>query len=93
MLDASQPEVASFVFDGVRTRAFFLDSLTHAERLAFASKTLSTLEDYLATALEYEARAESAAGPFAALAARGAVLNARARVAWIREVLDAVRNE
>ena len=88
VLGASDSQVAASVFDAVRTRAFFLESLSPRERRRFAKATLAAMESCLERALEFQAGAEAAAAGFERLAARGAVLAARARVQWMREVLE-----
>ena len=86
IMEASVPRVAASIFDAVRTRAFFLDSLTARERVEFAEETLRALEDFLQQARGYQGLRKGASR-FERMAARGAVHAARARVAWMREVL------
>lgn len=78
--------VVSGVSDPVRTRCFFLGALRPAERSRFLRDTLASLEDYLErTRADLSARG---AGPasFDRVAALGAVYEAEARVAWMKEV-------
>lgn len=86
IMDAATPQVAASVFDSVRARAFFLESLSVAERTLFARQSLEALERFLDQTLEFQEFQKDAAR-FRQLAASGAVHAARARVAWMREVL------
>ena len=88
ILQASDPRVSASVSDAVRARAFFLESLTPADRRRFAEESLASLEAFLGEAVEYEDRV-GADNPFVRLAARGAVRSAKARVDWMRELLEA----
>jgi DNA-binding PadR family transcriptional regulator len=78
------------VFDPLRTRVFFLDSLSRKEQLEFAEQTLSALESYLeSTRIHLEDRPGN--DLFGYLGARGGTLNAENRLEFIREVLHHLR--
>lgn len=88
LLRASSPDVAAEIADAVRTRVFSLGALTPAERLRFARDALEALVAHLAVTradLE-EARGREDSLPY--LAARGGVLQAEARVAWMRDIVE-----
>jgi hypothetical protein len=79
-------EAAAAVFDGVRTRTFFLGVLAAPERLDFVRSARAGLESHLLR-IERDLDERRAAGDrFAYLGARGAWHTARARLAWIDEL-------
>ena len=92
MLRAAEPDVAADVADSIRSRAFFLETLTPAERIRFASKCLDALEAHLAVT-ELDLARSKGDGSLAWLAAKGGVYQAQARVKWMREVLSHLRSE
>lgn len=85
------PEAAaSITFDPLRTRAFFLGVLAEAEQVAFVQAAQQRLEAELPR-LEAECvRYREAGDWFSAQAQRGAVLVARARLAWMRQLQAAL---
>ena len=89
ILGASEPNVAASIFDAVRGRAFFLDAIPAADRQKFVNTTLGALEDFLALAVEHERGLSSESTKYERLAANGAVRVARARVEWMKEVVEA----
>jgi DNA-binding PadR family transcriptional regulator len=85
MLNTESAEVAANVSDAVRSRAFFLGSLSPASRRRFVDASLTALEAFLESARE-DLAARSAADDFSRLAAQGGVYQAEARVRWMKEI-------
>jgi DNA-binding PadR family transcriptional regulator len=92
LLQASDASIAASIFDAVRSRAFFLGSLSARDRERFAEGALRALEGFLEVALTYERARDDDATRLERLAANGAVRVARARVEWMRELREAVRS-
>lgn len=93
MLSGTSIEVASAISDTVRSRTFFLGSLAEDDRLQFVTESVQTLEAFLHVAKrDLDERAESE-DPWSRLAALGAVYQAEARLAWMREVRRQVAGE
>jgi DNA-binding PadR family transcriptional regulator len=88
MLAASSSEVASGITDAVRARVFFLSQLGARDQRLFVQGALASLDAFLSvTRRDLVARAETD-GPLATLAAKGAVYQAEARVAWMKEIAE-----
>jgi len=83
-----EPDVVRSVSDPVRTRVFFLGALTPAERTRFVADALSALEDHLERTRADLQERDAGPGSFDRLAALGAVYEAEARVAWMKELLE-----
>jgi hypothetical protein len=81
------PVLVSAVSDPVRTRVFFLGALTPAQRSGFVRDALAALEDYVERTRADLAKRDAGPGSFDHLAALGAVYEAEARVAWMKELL------
>lgn len=78
--------LASAVFDAVRARAFSLGVLSVDERLEFVRSARRSLEEHARQASEYLQEGAAEEDRFAYMAARGALLAARARLTWIEEL-------
>lgn len=78
--------LASAVFDAVRARVFFLEVLSPDERLEFVRSAKRSLEEHERQARDYLETRTAGEDRFALLAARGALLTARARVTWMEEI-------
>lgn len=79
-------EGAAAVFDGLRTRCLFLGVLDDAERREFVRASRAALEAHLSRVEEYLEALHADGDRFAVLGGRGALLSARARLAWIDEI-------
>ena len=90
VLEASDPDVASSVFDAVRVRAFFLDALSPEERARFAEEGVRSLEAFLERARAYEDI--EGITPLERVVAAGAVQAAQARLAWMQQVREVTRH-
>lgn len=86
MLGAESPDIAAGVSDLVRARAFFLGQLDQADQRLFVEGALQALRDFLITAEQDLVEREENDDVLSALAAKGAVYQAEARVAWMLEV-------
>lgn len=91
IMEAVDPAVTARVFDGVRTRTFFLGALPLRERRKVVRGCLVSLERLQETARDDLEERVQKGDRFAVLAARGAVLSIEARIRWMREVADALR--
>jgi DNA-binding PadR family transcriptional regulator len=85
MFDVSSAEVAASVSDGIRSRAFFLASLSAEDRRRFLVEGLEAAEAFLEITRDHLATLddEDEAGRMAAL---GGVYQAEARVRWMKEL-------
>lgn len=78
--------LASAVFDAVRARVFSLGVLSADERLEFVRSARRSLEEHARQAEDYLQERTAEEDPYAHLAARGALLTARARLTWMAEL-------
>ena len=85
VLEAAHLEVAAQVSDAVRTRAFFLDALSAAERRRFVESALEAAETFHAMTREY-GRSREDDGGLVRLAALGGEYAAEARIRWLQEL-------
>jgi DNA-binding PadR family transcriptional regulator len=92
ILEAGEPDIAANVSDALRTRAFFLDALSAAERRRFVESALQAAEAFHSITEEY-GRSRAEEGGIARLAALGGEYAAEARVRWLRELLTSLDAE
>jgi DNA-binding PadR family transcriptional regulator len=85
ILQGETTEVAANVSDALRTRAFFMDALSPAERRRFVGTALDAAEAFLVAAQDY-ARSRDGEDEMWRLGALGGVYAAEARVRWLREL-------
>ncbi len=76
--------------DPVRTRVLFLEVLPPARRRKFLDGVERQLDEHLAELREARRAVLASGEPSLALAARGALLVARARRRWLREVRESL---
>ena len=79
------------ISDPVRTRIFFLDVLTPRERAGFAEDALAALEEFLDICQNDLDAREDSDSALDRLGALGAVMSNRARVAYLTEVVKALK--
>lgn len=76
--------------DPIRTRLLFLEALTPSERKEFLEVVAEQLEETTAEMRALERQVRQDCDPTSSLAARGALLVARARRDWFKEVVEAL---
>lgn len=89
--EITNPDLIADVYDPLRTRIFFLDALSDAERAAFAKDVTVALGDYKAITEEHLAERPAADDLFEHLGALGGAINATSRVAFHKKVTAAVK--
>lgn len=91
--DLKGSNLISEVFDPVRSRVFFLDSLTHQEQLDFAKETLTALEAYLVTTRAHLDKRPASSDLVEHMGALGGYLNAESRVAWLKAMIHLLQKK
>jgi DNA-binding PadR family transcriptional regulator len=86
--EGTSEDVASSLFDPIRTRLFFLGCLSETERGLFIKDTLQSLEKQLASAEAFLKDRPAAGDLFDHLAATAGLINARSRLEFMTEVDD-----
>ncbi len=76
-------ELVSSISDHIRTRVFFIGSLSPKERLEFVEKSFAALNEFLATAEQRLRDTDRNTDPYAWFACENVVLQARVRVEWL----------
>lgn len=83
----------SVPFDPFRARLFFLGMLPEAERRRVLDEAVRTLDDAMRQAEAYYHIERAGGDYFARMGALGGVAAARARVAWLEEVVRGLEGE
>lgn len=83
-------EAVTAEFDPVRTRLFFLGALLPEQRHLLLNDAETRLHHWTDTARQHRRELERKGDVFGALAARGVERVARAKLAWVREVREAI---
>jgi len=84
---------AAHVYDPVRLRVFFFHALAPEQRLAVIAEALARLEEARRRCEAHNAEEARRADRFGRWAAAGALRLLEARIAWFRELHDALRAE
>lgn len=74
--------------DLLRLRFFFLETLPQADRVAFVDKSIASLEAFQARCEALIPKNEEIGDYYGALATVSSVLEARARIQWLRMIRD-----
>jgi DNA-binding PadR family transcriptional regulator len=90
LLAGSAPELISSVTDPIRSRTFFLDVLSAAQRTKYVDKLVAEMERYLKKTQDHLSNVSQLDDTYACLGALGAVKTAEARLEWLREVSKAL---
>lgn len=88
-LDVPATSETLITHDPLRTRGLFLGLLSAAERRRWCDDSERALNDHVATLEAHLGSPAARADRWLALAHRNAILQAHARLAWIREARDA----
>lgn len=91
--EITNPDLIADVYDPLRTRIFFLDALTGAEREAFAADVSDALGDYMAVTEQHLAERPAGDDLFEHLGALGGAINAKSRVAFHKKVAAAIKRK
>ncbi len=80
-------ELISSMTDPIRSRMFFLDVLSAAQRAAYLDELISEMEHYLSKTKDHLGNLTEDDDPYAYLGALGAVKITEARLQWLRDVV------
>ena len=89
--DIGRPDLISNVFDPIRSRIFFLDTLPLAEQIRFASTTLTALEGVLAEARSFADVRPANINLSAHLGAVSGVISAQSRIDFMNIALKTLQ--
>jgi len=89
LLAGTAPEYISSVTDPIRSRTFFLNVLSGAQRVRFVNQLVTEMERYLSKTKDHLSAISQTDDFDARLGALGAVKITEARLEWLREVRDA----
>ena len=87
----ANPDLIADVYDPLRTRVFFLDALSDAERADFVKDVTTALGDYKTITEQHLSERQASDDLFEHLGALGGAINADARVAFHKKVAAAVK--
>ena len=90
LLAGTGPEFISSVTDPIRSRTFFLDVLSVAQRATYVDKLIVEMEHYLDKTKDHLSSMSQTDDSYAYLGALGAVKITEARLGWLREVRKAL---
>ncbi len=91
LLSGASLELISSVTDPMRTRTFFLDVLSAAQRATYLDKLVNEMERYLKMTNDHLIGMSQTDDPHAYLGALGAAKITAARLEWLRQVRKALR--
>lgn len=79
----TSPELVSAISDHIRTRVFFMGSLTPEQRRQFVADSCTALNEFLQLTEQRLNDTDRETDPFAWFACENVVLQAKARVQWL----------
>jgi DNA-binding PadR family transcriptional regulator len=82
----SEPEMVAAISDPVRTRMFFLDTLSERQRDLYLDKLITQMEKYLKKTTHRLNTSQDEDDIYGILGSQGAVLATRARLDWLKLV-------
>ncbi len=86
----TEPELVSAISDHIRTRVFFIGSLTAEQRCAFVAESCKALNEFLQITEQRLDETDRDTDPFAWFACENVVLQAKARAQWLAGFQEAL---
>ena len=84
LLAGADPEIISSVMDPIRSRTYFLEALSVAQRASYLDKLVAEMERYLSTTKTHLSGMPQTDDGYARLGALGAVKITEARLEWLK---------